>query len=159
MSKVRVDETDRRILRYLLKDARQSYAALGRTLGLSESAIRHRVNQLVKHQVIQRFTVALDFEKIGYPITVIIGVKIGGKSGLASADQLGGIDGVVDVNTVTGEFDLILRVICRDIRCFEQIVEKIRSHDFVEQTLSFVVINKIRENDYDHIIEVSPTVI
>lgn len=156
MTTMRVDSTDRRILRYLLVDARRSIAALARKLGLSESAIRHRLSRLTEHEVIRRFTVDLDYDKIGYPITVIVGVKLGGKSGLKAANQLQAIDGVVDIFTVTGEFDLFIRIVCATIQCFEEIIEKIRAQAFIANTRSFVVINKIQVSNYDDIIEITP---
>jgi DNA-binding Lrp family transcriptional regulator len=66
MPNPRIDETDRRILRYLLRDARQPVAVLARQIGLSESAVRHRIDRLAELEVIRRFTVALDCKKLGY---------------------------------------------------------------------------------------------
>lgn len=54
---------------------------------------------------------------------------------------------------VTGEFDLIMRVVCQDIERFEKIVEKIRAHSFVERTRSFVVLKKIRDGAFDQLLE------
>ncbi len=155
MTDPRIDETDRRILRHLIRDARQPVAVLARKLGQSESAVRRRIDNLINRDVIQRFTVNLDYEKIGYPITVMVGVQVGTMLGLDAAKALRGIENIVDVYTVTGEFDLLLRIICRDIRCFETIIEQVRSQPFVEQTRSFVVINKIRDGFFDEIIELS----
>ncbi|MFW9830757.1 MAG: Lrp/AsnC family transcriptional regulator [Candidatus Thorarchaeota archaeon] len=155
MTQPNVDETDRRILRHLIRDARQPVAGLARTLGLSESAVRRRIDNLISQDVIQRFTVALDYEKIGYPITVMVGVQVGAMPGPDAAKALRGIENIVDVFTVTGEFDLLLRIICQDIRCFEQIIEQVRNQPFVEQTRSFVVINKIRDGFFDNIIKLS----
>lgn len=151
----RIDETDRRILRYLLRDARQPVAVLARQIGLSESAVRHRIDRLVELEVIRRFTIAVDCKKLGYPITVIVGVKVGGMPGPDAAKVLRQVNEIVDIFTITGEFDLILRIVCSDIERFEEIVERVRAYEFVEQTRSFVVLNKIRENDFDSIIEVA----
>ena len=151
----RIDETDRRILRYLLREARQPVAVLARQIGLSESAVRHRIDRLVEQEVIRRFTVALDCKKLGYPITVVVGVKVGGMPGPEAAKALRQVDEIVDIFTITGESDLILRIVCSDIERFEEIVERVRAYQFVEHTRSFVVLNKIRENDFDSIIEVA----
>ncbi|MFX1576792.1 MAG: Lrp/AsnC family transcriptional regulator [Promethearchaeota archaeon] len=150
-----LDETDRRILRHLVRDARQSTARLARTLGLSESTIRRRVDRLYKTGVIQRFTIAINYEKAANPITVLVGVNAGRMPGPEVAQALQGIDNIVEIYTVTGEFDLVLKIICQDIRCFEEIIEQIRNQDFIEKTRSFVVLNKIRDRYYDDIISVS----
>jgi DNA-binding Lrp family transcriptional regulator len=151
----RIDETDRRILRYLLRDARQPVAVLARQIGLSESAVRHRIDRLTELEIIRRFTIAVDWKKLGYPITVVVGVKVVGMPGPEAAKALRQVNEIVDIFTVTGEFDLILRIVCSDIERFEEIVERVRAYEFVEQTRSFVVLNRIRENDFDSIIELA----
>jgi DNA-binding Lrp family transcriptional regulator len=75
--------------------------------------------------------------------------------GPEAAKVLRQVNEIVDIFTITGEFDLILRIVCSDIERFEEIVERVRAYQFVEQTRSFVVLNKIRENDFDSIIEVA----
>ena len=154
MTQSLLDETDRRILRHLVRDARQPIAALARTLGLNESAVRRRIGRLTKAGVIKRFTVDLDYEKADNPITVIMGVNAGRMPGPKVAKALHGIDNIVEIYTVTGEFDLIIKIICRDITSFEEIIEKVRNQDFIEKTRSFVVLNKIRDGHYDDIIKV-----
>ena len=155
MTQSLLNETDRRILRYLIRDSRQSIASLARKLGLSESAVRRRINGLVESGVIRRFTVDVDYTKAGNPITVLMGVNVGTMPGPKVADALLGIDNIVEIYTVTGEFDLILKIICQDIPCFEAIIEQIRNQAFIEKTRSFVVLNKIRDGYFDDIIQVS----
>lgn len=147
-------QTDRRILRYLVRDARQPIAQLARTLGLSESAVRRRIEGLVKSGVIRRFTVDIDYEKADNPITVLMGVNVGRMPGPKVAKALQDIDNIVEIYTVTGEFDLILKIICQDINCFEEIIEQIRNQDFIEKTRSFVVLNKIRDGHYEELIKI-----
>jgi len=99
-----LDETDRRILRYLIRDARQPIAGLARKLGLSESAVRRRISGLVDCGVIRRFTVDVDYAKADNPITVLMGVNVGAMPGPKAAEALSGIDNIVEIYTVTGEF-------------------------------------------------------
>ena len=149
-----INQTDRRILRYLVRDARQSIAQLARTLGLSESAVRRRIEGLVKSGVIKRFTVDIEYEKADNPITVLIGVNVGRMPGPKVAKALQDIDNIVEIYTVTGEFDLILKIICQDINSFEEIIEQIRNQDFIEKTRSFVVLNKIRDGHYEELVKI-----
>ena len=155
MTQVHLDETDRRILRHLVRDARQPIARLARTLGLSESVVRRRINGLVNTGVIERFTVNIDYEKANNPITVLVGVNVGRMPGPMVAQALRNIENIVEIYTVAGEFDLIIKIICADIPCFEDIIEQIRNQDFIEKTRSFVVLNKIRDGYFDDVIKVS----
>lgn len=155
MTQVHLDETDRRILRHLVRDARQPIARLARTLGLSESVVRRRINGLVNTGVIERFTVNIDYEKANNPITVLVGVNVGRMPGPMVAQALRNIENIVEIYTVAGEFDLIIKIICPNIPCFEDIIEQIRNQDFIEKTRSFVVLNKIRDGYFDDVIKVS----
>jgi DNA-binding Lrp family transcriptional regulator len=155
MTRVQLDETDRRILRHLVRDARQPIARLARTLGLSESIVRRRIDGLVNTGVIERFTVNIDYEKANNPITVLVGVNVGRMPGPTVAQALRNIENIVEIYTVAGEFDLIIKIICEDIPCFEDIIEQIRNQDFIEKTRSFVVLNKIRDGYFDDVIKVS----
>ncbi len=155
MTQVHLDETDRRILRHLVRDSRQPIARLARTLGLSESVVRRRIDGLVNTGVIERFTVNIDYEKANNPITVLVGVNVGRMPGPTVAQTLRNIENIVEIYTVAGEFDLIIKIICEDIPCFEDIIEQIRNQDFIEKTRSFVVLNKIRDGHFDDIIKVS----
>lgn len=155
MSQVHLNENDRRILRHLVRDARQPISRLARTLGLSESVVRRRIDRLVNTGVIQRFTVTIDYEKTNNPITVLVGVNVGRMPGPTVAQTLRNIENIVEIYTVTGEFDLIIKIICQDIPCFEEIIEQIRNQDFIEKTRSFVVLNKIRDGHFDDFIKVS----
>jgi DNA-binding Lrp family transcriptional regulator len=155
MTQVHLDETDRRILRYLVRDARQPIARLARTLGLSDSVVRRRIDGLVNTGVIERFTVNIDYEKANNPITVLVGVNVGRMPGPTVAKALRNIENIVEIYTVAGEFDLIIKIICEDIPCFEDIIEQIRNQDFIEKTRSFVVLNKIRDGYFDDVIKVS----
>ena len=155
MTRPTLDEIDRRILRHLIRDARQPVTSLASVLGLKETTVRRRIKRLVENGVIRRFTIALDYAKAGNPITVLMGVNVGSMPGPKVAEALRGINNIVEIYTVTGEFDLILKIICRDIPCFEEIIEKIRDQAFIEKTRSFVVLNKIRYGHYEDIIQVS----
>jgi len=84
-----------------------------------------------------------------------VGVNVGRRPGPTVAQTLRNIENIVGIYTVTGEFDLIIKIICQDIPCFEEIIEQIRNQDFIEKTRSFVVLNKIRDGHFDDIIKVS----
>jgi len=140
-----LDETDRKILLILQNDSRKSYAELAKRLNLSETAVRNRVRNLTKKGIIRKFTALLDAEKIGIATTAIICINIGGEVGPVAASKLVNFEEVTRIYTVTGEFDLILHVLCRDIKHLEQVVEKIRALEFTDATRTFVVLNKIKE--------------
>ena len=69
-----MEDIDREILRLLLADGRMSYTDLGRATGLSTSAVHQRVRRLEQRGVIKGYTVVVDFEAIGLPLTAFVSV-------------------------------------------------------------------------------------
>ncbi len=60
-----LDKLDRAILDLLQKDARMSYAKISKILGVKEQTIRYRIIRLIKNKVIKKFTIVIDYEKLG----------------------------------------------------------------------------------------------
>jgi len=141
-----MDEITKRILTILEQNARTSYTQIAKRLGISETSVRNRVKTLMKEGVLKGFTVRTCPEKLGKAITAMVGVDIGGETTPEITDKLAGIKEVSDLYVITGEFDLLLRVICENISRLDEILEEIRSHDFVEGTRTFVVLRKVKES-------------
>ena len=69
-----MEDIDREILRLLLADGRMSYTDLGRSTGLSTSAVHQRVRRLEQRGVIKGYTAVVDFDAIGLPLTAFVSV-------------------------------------------------------------------------------------
>jgi len=141
-----MDEMAKRILTILEHDARTSYTEVARQLGTSETTVRNRVKALMKEGVLKGFTVRTCPEKLGKTVTAMVGVDIGGETTPEITNKLANIKEVSDLYVITGEFDLLLRVICENISRLDEILEEIRSYDFVEGTRTFVVLRKVKES-------------
>lgn len=141
-----MDEVTKRILNILEQDARTSYTEIAKQLGVSETTVRNKVKTLMKKGVLKGFTVRTCPEKLGKAITAMVGVDIGGETTPEITNKLANIKEVSDLYVITGEFDLLLRVICENISRLDEILEEIRSNDFVEGTRTFVVLRKAKES-------------
>jgi len=69
---------DLSILRELKKDARKSHRDIAEKLGVAEGTVYNRVNKLQDMGIIKRFMVDLDFSKLGYDLTAVIGLIVEG---------------------------------------------------------------------------------
>jgi len=141
-----MDEITKRILTILEQDARTSYTEIAKQLGISETTVRNRVKTLMKEGVLKGFTVRTCPERLGKAITAMVGVDIGGETTPEITNKLADIKEVSDLYVITGEFDLLLRVTCENISRLDEILEEIRSYDFVEGTRTFVVLRKVKES-------------
>ncbi len=124
---IELDETDRRILRALVEDATQSASALGRKLGLSQPAAWRRVKRLRQTGVIKGQRLDLDRERLGFGVSVFLGVKLATKGRVSLEDFERAVSAIPEVQTVEhilGVYDYRLRVVARDIADFERVLRR-----------------------------------
>ncbi|WP_294613515.1 Lrp/AsnC family transcriptional regulator [uncultured Roseovarius sp.] len=124
---IELDTTDRLILRALTQDATISASALGRKLGLSQPAAWRRIRRLYDSGVIKGQRLDLDHEKLGFGVTVFLGVKLATKGRVSLEDFERAVSAIPEVQTVEhilGLYDYRLRVVARDISDFERVLRR-----------------------------------
>jgi DNA-binding Lrp family transcriptional regulator len=124
---IRLDDTDRAILRALAEDATLSAGALGRRFGLSQPAAWRRVRRLTDEGVIRGRRLDLDREALGFGVTVFLGIKLATKGRVSLEDferAVRAIPEVQLVHHVLGLYDYRLRVVARDLADFERILRR-----------------------------------
>ncbi|MEM8537284.1 MAG: Lrp/AsnC family transcriptional regulator [Pseudomonadota bacterium] len=124
---IELDTTDRQILRALVEDATQSAGALGRRLGLSQPAAWRRIKRLRDAGVIKTQRLDLDKEKLGFGVTVFLGLKLATKGRVSLQDFERAVSAIPEVQTVEhvlGLYDYRLRVVARDITDFERVLRR-----------------------------------
>lgn len=107
-----IDEIDKAIIRELQLDGRMPYAKLGPEVGLSQAAVRQRVQRLIEHGVMQVVAVT-DPLMLGFGLEAMVGVEVEGDI-RAVAAKLAKVDEVSYVVVTSGRFDLLVEVVCRD---------------------------------------------
>ena len=118
-----LDDTDRALLRLLAEDAGLSASVLGQRVGLSQPAAWRRVQRLERAGVLAGRRLDLDLAKLGFGVTVFLGVKLGTKGRVSLADFERAVSAIPEVQTVEhvlGLYDYRLRVAARDIADFER---------------------------------------
>ncbi|MFI7451548.1 Lrp/AsnC family transcriptional regulator [Nonomuraea sp. NPDC049714] len=140
-----LDDLAKQIIEQLQSDGRKPYAAIGKAVGLSEAAVRQRVQRLQESGVMQIVAVT-DPLTLGFPRQAMIGVTCEGD--LESvADELAAIDEIDYVVLTAGSFDVIVEVVCEGDRHLLEILSKIRAIPAVRATESFVYL-KLRKQTY-----------
>ena len=122
-----LDEIDRAILRSLQANADQSTTQLAVRLGLSQPATWRRIRRLQDAGIIARRQLVLDTEKVGFGVTVFLGVKLATKGRVSLEDferAIGAIPEVQTVDHVLGLYDYRLRVVARDLADFERVLRR-----------------------------------
>lgn len=125
---MRLDRTDRRILRELQQNARLSNAALAEHVGLSESACLRRVRLLEQAGVIERYAAVLNAPRLGIAVSFIIRITLRAQTDRdlgAFEAAIRAVAEVTECDLTTGEADYVLRVVARDAEDFERLHSKV----------------------------------
>ena len=122
-----VDQIDRQILRELAEDATIGAGAMGRRLGLSQPATWRRMKRLADAGIVRGRRVELDHEKLGFGVTVFLGIKLATKGRVSLEDFERAVSAIPEVQTVQhvlGLYDYRLRVVARDLPDFERVLRR-----------------------------------
>ncbi|HEY0888104.1 MAG TPA: Lrp/AsnC family transcriptional regulator [Nocardioides sp.] len=141
-----LDEVSKAIIEQLQQDGRRSYAAIGKVVGLSEAAVRQRVQRLIESGVMQVVAVT-DPVEMGFARQAMIGIKVTGPLEPV-ADELAGLDDVDYVVVTAGAYDLLVEVVCEsDEHLLELISGRIRTIAGVVATETFMYLH-LRKQTY-----------
>jgi Lrp/AsnC family transcriptional regulator for asnA, asnC and gidA len=142
-----LDDVSKAIIEQLQADGRTSYATIAKSVGLSDAAVRVRVQRLLDSQVMQIVAVT-DPLQLGFTRQAMVGVRTEGDTQLV-ADRLTQMSQVSYVVTTAGSFDLIIEVVCADDEELLDLVSRqIRTLPGVASTETFVYL-KLNKQHYN----------
>jgi Lrp/AsnC family transcriptional regulator, regulator for asnA, asnC and gidA len=143
-SSVVLDDLSKAIIEQLQQDGRRAYATIGKAIGLSEAAVRQRVQKLIDNGVMQIVAVT-DPLTLGFRRQAMIGVRCEGDTRKV-AQELAEMTEVDYVVLTAGSFDLIVEVVCvDDDHLLDVINQRIRSIPEVRSTESFVYLRLCKQ--------------
>ncbi|MEO6473105.1 MAG: Lrp/AsnC family transcriptional regulator [Aeromicrobium sp.] len=139
-----LDDVSKAIIEQLQHDGRRSYAAIGKEVGLSEAAVRQRVQKLTDAGVMQIVAVT-DPLQLGFARQAMVGVKVSGDIRKV-ADVMSEIDEIDYVVITTGRFDILAEIVCEsDDRLLDIIGDRISSIANVTATETFVYLKLAKQ--------------
>jgi DNA-binding Lrp family transcriptional regulator len=141
-----LDETDERILKNLLVDARQSARQLALKLGLSTVTVLSRIKKLEKAKIIHGYTAIIDHEKIGYSLTAIIEIIAKNDKMVDIEDEISKFENVCGVYDITGSTDTIIIAKFKERNELSKFVKSLAAISNVENTITHVVLNTAKED-------------
>lgn len=139
---IQTDDLDRRILTALAIDGRRSYADVAAEVGMSTAAVHERVRKMLDRGVIERFSIKVAPEALGLFLTAYVAIRNdGGAHCREIAGHLSALPEVVEVHSVAGEHDSLVKVRCVNARALEDALYAIKAIPGVLRTTSTVVLN------------------
>ena len=122
-----LDDIDRKILKVLQEDSRQSLVEVAEKAGLSTSPILRRIRQLEKAGVIRRYVAVLDQTRVGLPVSVFVSIKLEQQREQALQKFARAIERwpeVLECYLMTGPRDYLLRVVVADLGEYERFLKQ-----------------------------------
>jgi len=131
-----LDEIDYKILESLKRNARISYTAIAREIGISEAAIRKRINKLMKEGIIQRFTIEMN---LGFRAITFVSIEPRA-SCIEISKKILGVKGVERVYEISGEYDIAVVISTKSYEEANKVIDEIRSLSGVQKTYTVAVL-------------------
>ena len=140
------DPLDLRVVRMLLVDGRASAREIAETLGVSTSTVTSHLERLRKGGILRGFTAVLDFQKLGYELTVVTEISVSKGKLFEMEREIARLPTVCAVYDVTGEIDAIIVSKCRDREELSHFTKGLLAMPFIERTNSHVVLTTVKED-------------
>ena len=144
---MKIDDRDIKILTHLLTDARQSARQLAHRLDISTVTMITRLKKLEENKIIRGYSARLNHELLGYDITAIIEIKTTEGKMLEIENKIAKQDNVIAVYDITGDADTIVIAKFKDRESLSTFVKKLSAAPNVENTVTHIVLNTIKEDD------------
>lgn len=137
-----MDDTDRALIGALRRDARASWAELGRGVGLSGPSVTERVSRLEKAGVITGYHATVDPAALGRSVAALVGIQLSDTSDQdAVAVALSRLEEIEDCWFVAGDESFLIKVRVLDVTGLEATLSRLRRISGIAHTRTTVVLS------------------
>lgn len=147
---MKLDSTDRKILRELQINSKITNVELSKKIGLSPAPTLGRVQKLEKSGLIKSYHARVNASALGLGFTALIQVSLTRqvKNAIQNfIDQINEIDEIVECVQLTGNFDYQLKIIVSDIPAFDKLIsEKLSLIEEIGQMQTLVVLSHVKKS-------------
>lgn len=142
-----IDNTDKDILNVLLDNSRLSYRQIAKKIGRSVATVMHRVKRLEQDEIIRKYTVSLDYEKLGYDTPVIINFRVAKGKAISVGKGIALNPNIVSMYDVTGDFDVTLYALFKSRAQLDKFIKELPKHEDVTRIYTKLIMNTIKEDN------------
>ncbi|MCA0363079.1 MAG: Lrp/AsnC family transcriptional regulator [Spirosomataceae bacterium] len=145
---MKLDETDKEIIRHLQQDAKLTTKELAGRLNLSPTPVYERVRRLENEGVIKKYVALVNREKVGKDLMVLCNIRLKEHAQEAGAKFVKAIVSMPEVTeclNISGDYDFLLKVVVTDMREYQSfIMNKLASLENIGSTQSIFVMGEIK---------------
>ncbi|WP_137287759.1 Lrp/AsnC family transcriptional regulator [Halorussus salinisoli] len=145
---MKLDSTDREILKALQKNARTPFSEIARQIDMSSATVHDRVNSMEDASVIEGYHATVDANELGYGISAFVGLEVEQGRDPDVLTRLEDLDGVQEVNLTTGSWDVLTKVYAEDADQLRELMfENIAQMDGFSRSQTMVILGTSYETE------------
>lgn len=145
---VKLDATDRDILKFLQENAHLTTKELASRLNLSPTPVYERVRRLENEGVIKKYVALVDREKVGKDLMVFCHIRLkehARDAGARFVSEIAKLNEVIECHNISGEYDFMIKVVADDMREYQNfLMNKLASLENIGSTHSVFVMSEIK---------------
>ena len=141
-----LNETDKRILKNLLEDARFSSRQIAKNVGVSVGTVLSRIKKMEDRGLIKGYSVILDHEKLGFELTVVTEITVSKGRLVEMENEIAKFPGVCGVYDVTGLTDAVIIGKFKSREELGKFTKQLLALPYIERTNTHVVLTTVKEN-------------
>lgn len=135
MAKTTLDATDRKILKFLIKNARMPFLEIARECGISGAAIHQRIRKLDEAGIILGSRLIVDPRMLGFDVCAYVGIRLENPKDLNKTQEaLKNIPEIVECHFITGSYSLFVKIYCLDNDHLMSVINAIQALEGISST-------------------------
>ena len=141
-----LNETDKKILKNLLDDARFSSRQIAKNVGVSVGTVLSRIKKMEDIGIIKGYSAILDHEKLGYQLTVVTEITVSKGRLVEMENEVAKNPNVCGVYDVTGLTDAVIIAKFKSREELGKFTKNLLALPYIERTNTHVVLATVKEN-------------
>ncbi|MDO6491720.1 MAG: Lrp/AsnC ligand binding domain-containing protein [Cellulophaga sp.] len=142
--RIKIDGIDKKIIRYLMQDARKPILEIARKIGISGAAIHQRLRKLETSGLMSGSKFVINPKVLGYTTMAYIGIFLDkAMSNPSAVKELEKIPEVLECHYTTGNWSILIKVLCKDNEHLMQVLNKeIQQIQGISRTETFISLDQ-----------------
>lgn len=135
------------ILNLLLSNSKLSYRQIAKKINVSVATVMKHIQYLEKNNFIKKYTVNLDYYKLGYEFNIIIRIRVSKGKFSQMKEKISINNNVYAIYDIIGQFDAQIMARFKTRQTMDNFLKKIQSYDFIERTETSLILNTLKEEN------------
>ncbi len=135
-----VDKIDLKLISFLQKNSRRSFADLGKLINLSPSATRGRIQKMEDNGIIKKYDIQLDYKQLGYDVEAFIMIKVFQGKLKSFLNVVNDFPEVMEAHRITGNMNVHLKIIVKNQLHLQKVIDQLISYG---DTNTFLILSQL----------------